>query len=156
MENGPRPSTRAFLCDLSELATGSKVRFLGCVRQYNFNEGHLVLEHHYPRNKPQPSSVTVDVNAVLENMNAEQLRVGAWLNIMGYIRDANTSSSFTSSQMDSQSESSQSSPGAMSAGVTPRPVCVEAVMVFSAGAIAVGDYERILRQAQEVEQRINQ
>lgn len=127
------------------------------MRQYLVAEGHLVLEHHYPRGRSEPSTVSVDINDVVESMNSEQLRVGAWLNVLGYIRDATTpASSFTSSQMESQLESSQSFSLVAPAKLPPRPVYVEAVMVFSAGAIAVGEYERILRQAQDVEQRINQ
>lgn len=38
--------------------------------------------------------------------------------------------------------------------VQPRPVYVEAVMVFSAGAIALGEYVRILRNVQDVERRM--
>lgn len=114
-----------------------------------------MLEHHYPRNKSEPSSVTVDINAVVDDLNSELVRVGAWLNVMGYIRESDTpTSSFASSQMDLQLEGYQSSPTVMPTKVSPRPVLIEAVMVFSAGAIAVGDYERILRQSQDIEPRV--
>lgn len=114
-----------------------------------------MLEHHYPRTKSEASSVTVDINAVVDDLNSELVRVGAWLNVMGYIRELNTpTSSFTSSQLDSQLEGSQSSLTVIPTKVSPRPVLIEAVIVFSAGAIAVGDYERILRQSQDIEQRV--
>ncbi|RAK95107.1 nuclear telomere cap complex subunit Ten1 [Aspergillus ibericus CBS 121593] len=129
--NGPLPSTRAFLSDLPGLPLESKVRFLGCVRRYNIPTGHLILEHNYPRQKPpqEPPSVSVDINAVLETVTSEELRVGAWVNVLGYVRrgDASLGSS---------------------------PVYVEAVMVFPAGAVALGEYERILQDALGVERRV--
>ncbi|KAB8214828.1 CST complex subunit Ten1, partial [Aspergillus novoparasiticus] len=124
--NGPPPSTRAFLSSVPSLPAGSKVRFLGCVKTYNIATGHLILEHNYPRCKPtqEPPSIPVDVNAVLGTVTADELRVGAWVNVLGYVR---------------REESS---------------VYVEAVMVFRAGAIAVGEYERILHNSLEVDRRV--
>ncbi|KAB8271261.1 CST complex subunit Ten1 [Aspergillus minisclerotigenes] len=124
--NGPPPSTRAFLSSVPSLPAGLKVRFLGCVKTYNITTGHLILEHNYPRCKPtqEPPSIPVDVNAVLGTVTADELRVGAWVNVLGYVR---------------REESS---------------VYVEAVMVFRAGAIAVGEYERILHNSLEVDRRV--
>ncbi|GIJ84275.1 hypothetical protein Asppvi_003115 [Aspergillus pseudoviridinutans] len=143
--NGPLPSTRAFLSDLPSLPTGSKVRFLGCVRTYHIPSGHLILEHDYPRRRfsanagPEPASVAVDVNAVLEAVTAEELRVGAWVNVVGYVRnwgsDSNDHDILRKLRMSS-------------------PVYVEAVMVFSAGVVDLGEYERVLREALEVDRRI--
>ncbi|PYI04865.1 hypothetical protein BO78DRAFT_430955 [Aspergillus sclerotiicarbonarius CBS 121057] len=129
--NGPLPSTRAFLSDLPSLPLESKVRFLGCVRTYHVQTGHLILEHNYPRQKPprEPPSVSVDINAVLATVTSEELRVGAWVNVLGYVR-----------RKDAVSESS--------------PVYVEAVMVFPAGAVALGEYERILQDSLGVERRV--
>ncbi|OOQ82400.1 hypothetical protein PEBR_39187 [Penicillium brasilianum] len=153
--NGPRASIRVFLCDLPALATDTKVRFLGCVRQYDVNTGNLILEHNYPRSKIEAESVSVDVNAVLEDLTSEQLRVGAWLNVIGYIRDLNTPTpSFSSSQLSSSQANGPSEIATAPVKVTPRPVHIDAVMVFPAGAIALGEYERILRNAQDVEQRM--
>ncbi|RHZ61927.1 nuclear telomere cap complex subunit Ten1 [Aspergillus thermomutatus] len=143
--NGPLPSTRAFLSDLPSLPTGSKVRFLGCVRTYNIPTGHLVLEHNYPRCRfsanagTERASVAVDVNAVLESVTAEELRVGAWVHVVGYVR------SWGSDGPDHD---------ALRKLRVSSPVYVEAVMVFSAGAVALGEYERVLRDALEVERRI--
>ncbi|KAE8401373.1 telomere capping, CST complex subunit-domain-containing protein [Aspergillus pseudonomiae] len=96
------------------------------VKTYNVATGHLILEHNYPRCKPtqEPPCIPVDVNAVLQTVTADELRVGAWVNVLGYVR---------------REESS---------------VYVEAVMVFRAGAIAVGEYERILHHSLEVYRRV--
>lgn len=119
------------------------------MRQYNVGIGHLILEHNYPRSREEPSTVSVDINAVLEDLTSEELRVGSWLNVLGYVRDSTPPATSFSSQQSSQSNE------AFPAKVAPRPVYIEAVMVFSAGAIALGEYERILRNAQDVERRIH-
>ncbi|KAJ5385198.1 Telomere length regulation/capping TEN1 [Penicillium concentricum] len=149
--NGPRPSTRVFLSDLSSLQADSKIRFLGCVTHYTITTGHLILEHNYPRSKIAPSSVSVDINALLEDLTAEELRVGTWLNVVGYVRESETvprPSSFYSTPDDASRSSQRHST------VPPRPVYVEAIMVFPAGAIAIGEYERILCNSRRVEQMI--
>ncbi|EAL88354.1 conserved hypothetical protein [Aspergillus fumigatus A1163] len=107
--------------------------------------GHLILEHDYPRRRfsttagTEPASVAVDVNAVLESVTAEELRVGAWVNVVGYVRswdsDGGDADALRKLRMSS-------------------PVYVEAVIVFSAGVIELGEYERVLREALEVVRRI--
>jgi hypothetical protein len=97
----------------------------------------------------------VDVNAVLQDLTSEQLRVGAWLNVLGYVRDAATPNpSLSSSQLSSQQSDGAAEIGTPPVRVTPRSVHVDAVMVFPAGAIALGEYERILRNALDVERRM--
>lgn len=121
------------------------------MRQYDVSIGHLILEHTYPRNKTESSTVSVDVNAVLEDLTAEVLRVGSWVNVLGYVRDsASPAFSFSSSQLDSQSSNGDS----IGEKIPARPIYIDAVMVFPAGAIALGEYERILRTSQAVERRL--
>lgn len=92
----------------------------------------------------------MDINAVLEDLTSEELRVGSWLNVLGYVRDTTPQAASFSSQQGSQ-QPNEAPPGRL----PPRPVYIEAVMVFSAGAIALGEYERILRNAQDVERRVH-
>ncbi|KAJ5852058.1 uncharacterized protein N7529_011443 [Penicillium soppii] len=149
--NGPRPSTRAFLSDLSSLQTDSKIRFLGCVTTYTVATGYLALEHNYPRSKAEPNVVSVDINALLEEVTAEALRVGTWLNVVGYVREIESVqpiSSFSSTPEDVDQ------PNERPSTVSPRPVYIEAIMIFPAGAIALGEYERILRNSQDVERMV--
>ncbi|CAG8226491.1 unnamed protein product [Penicillium salamii] len=113
------------------------------VARYTVATGHLILEHNYPPSKTSPSAVSVDITGILEDVTAEALRIGTWLNVVGYVREVEPvqpSSSFSSNSGDANESST-----------TPRPVYIEAIMVFSAGAIAVGEYERILRNSQDVE-----
>ena len=118
---------------------------------YNVATGYLVLEHNYPRSKTAPSVVSVDINALLEDVTAEALRVGTWLNVVGYVREIESvqpTSSFSSTPED------VIRPNERPSKVPPRPVYVEAIMVFPAGAIALGEYERILRNSQDVERMV--
>jgi hypothetical protein len=118
------------------------------VTNYNVATGHLSLEHNYPRKTS--NVVSVDINGILEDITSEALRVGAWLNVVGYVREIETvqpTSSFSSNEDVNQ-------PNESSSKVPPRPVYIEAIMVFPAGAIALGEYERILRNSQNVEQMI--
>jgi hypothetical protein len=85
--------------------------------------------------------VAVNVNAVLESVTAEELRVGAWVNVVGYVRS-------WSSDGDDHHHDALRKLGMSS------PVYVEAVMVFSAGVVELGEYERVLREALEVERRV--
>ncbi|KAL5336480.1 CST complex subunit Ten1 [Aspergillus crustosus] len=136
MMNGPLPSTRTFLSGVSSLPADSKVRFLGCVKRYHIPTGYLVLEHNYPRTtrtKQDPASVSVDINAVLETVTWQELCVGAWINVVGYVRRS------PAAAWDEKAASA------------PDSVHVDAVVVFSAGAIDLNEYERILCESQEME-----
>ena len=95
------------------------------VRSYHVTTGHLNLEHNYPRQAGKDTSIAVDINPLLETITAEELRVGAWVNVLGYVR------------RHRQAEDQK--------------YYVEAVMVFPAGAVALGEYERVVRDAQDVD-----
>lgn len=98
------------------------------VRAYNVTTGHLILEHNYRRQNGSGDNavVEVDVNPLLETMTSEDLRVGTWLNVLGYVRRK------------------EQTPNV-------REDYIEAVLVFQAGAVALGEYERIVRDAQDVD-----
>lgn len=89
--------------------------------------GHLILEHKYHRQtEPDNTVIAVDINPLLETVTSEELRVGAWINVLGYVRKQR--------QIPGENEE-----------------YIEAVMVFPAGAVALGEYERIVRDAQDVD-----
>lgn len=119
---------------------------------YTITTGHLILEHNFPRSKIAPPSVSVDINALLEDLIAEELRVGTWLNVVGYVRESEPvlPPSLLSSTPDYANR-----PNQRLSGVRARPVYIEAIMVFSAGAIAIGEYERILCNSQHVERMMH-
>ena len=100
----------------------------------------MVLEHNYPRlKKPRdnPPSIAVDVNAILETMTWEELCVGAWINVIGYVRKS------PAAAWVKEVASAHAS--------MPESVHVDAVIVFPAGPIDLGEYEQILGDSQEVE-----
>ena len=123
------------------LHPNTNLMILTCVRTYNISTAYLTLEHNYPRSKTGPAVVSVDINAVLESVTAEELRVGAWVNVIGYVRDT---SHLAPSGKD------------VVTSVSKQSVYIDAVMVFQAGPVALAEYERILREAQNVDRRLRQ
>lgn len=115
------------------------------MRTYTISTGRLVLEHNYPRTKSDPPAVSVDINALVESLTSEVLRVGAWVNVVGYVRDAG---------YPSLSLSAGDGLAGVDKSKMTRPVYVEAVMVFPAGPVALGEYERVLREARNVDRRL--
>lgn len=71
-------------------------------------------------------SASVNVAYVLDALNLELTQVGAWLNVVGYVRSA------TDEQRKSGSTSSS----------------VDAVVIWSAGAIRLDEYEAAVRDLQ--------
>lgn len=120
------------------------------VLKYNTSSGNLLLEHKCVFNDTQtiggepPSqctfSVVVNVNLLLDTLTWSELEVGAWLNVLGYVRDIPC--------MDEESKKALKGLKSVAVGRY-----VEAVMVFPAGAIHIDEYERVLKDSQEVERR---
>ncbi|KAL1854204.1 hypothetical protein Plec18167_000121 [Paecilomyces lecythidis] len=137
--NGPVPTTKVFLSEIASLPLHSKVRFLGCVRKYDISAGHLILEHNYPRVRGQnePPAVRVDINVLFESLKADDLRIGTWLNVLGYVRESPQGQMQMIAPISSLSS-----------------VFIEAVMIFPAGAVRIGEYERILQDVHEIDQRV--
>lgn len=133
------------------------IRKINSVKTYDVSKGHLYLEHNYPRPKhgngtgatESACSVPVDINATLETMRSEDLSVGAWLNVLGYVRHQRQ---VWQSQPPPKQRQRQQEPPQNEAGPTiTHSVYVDAVMVFPAGSVEIGEYERILKDLQVVE-----
>jgi len=136
---GPVPTRLVFLSEILSVATGSKIRFLGCVSKYEVSTGTLILEHNYPLGAPEPAVIDVDINLLLETVKTTDLQVGAWLNVLGYVR-------YRSSAAVER--------GSATSPLERRSIYVEAVMIWAAGAIRIGEYERVLRDCKEVDRRV--
>lgn len=69
------------LQDLPSQPPGSKVRFLGCVRDYNLSTATLTLTH------PPRATPCAEVNIIvpLPTLNTGSLKDGNWVNVIGYI-----------------------------------------------------------------------
>ncbi|KAL4933647.1 nuclear telomere cap complex subunit Ten1 [Aspergillus undulatus] len=152
--NSPLPSTRTFLSDIPSLPADSKVRFLGCVKTYHIPSGILVLEHNYPRTrkpkqnqtskpKQEPPFISVDITGLLETVTWEELCVGAWVNVIGYVRRGPDTAAALALNGEKLKEAASAQ--------TSDSVFVDAVVIFPAGAIDLGEYEQILSDALEVE-----
>jgi len=114
MSRGPLPSQLNLLTALAYREKGLKVRFLGCVTSYSASSATLKLGHDFP--KDSGVIAAVDVKLLLEKLSHENLRVGEWLNVIGYITGRTRAK-----------------------GVAV--VGVQAVMVWSTGPMDVGRYE---------------
>ena len=109
------------------------------MKTYDISKGHLILEHDYPRDSSgkrettKCHSVSVDVNSILGSLNSDDLCVGAWLNVVGYTRP----------RLPGYHQHGQRWRDLVSDNADS--VCVDAIMVFSAGSIEIFEYERILK-----------
>ena len=134
MSNGPLPTTITFLTHLPTHPQGTKVRFLGCVTKYDLSTGVLELQHAYPSAFDITVIALVDVNLLLEILRREDIVVGAWVNIVGYVEETVNKREKVRGQ-----------------GGIPRVylVKVQAIMLWSAGSINIGEYESSLTERLE-------
>ena len=141
MSNGPLPTNITFLAHLPTHSQGTKVRFLGCVTKYDVSTGVLELQHAYPSAYDITVIALVDVNLLLENLKREDIVVGAWVNIVGYVEG-----------MINKREKAKDLNGSTGqGGITGVDlVKVQAIMLWSAGDIKIGEYERALTERLEL------
>ncbi|KAL9117296.1 MAG: hypothetical protein Q9187_006168 [Circinaria calcarea] len=151
MSHGPLPTALVFLSDLPSIPAGSKVRFLGwlilpssnpkwrcslftySVTKYSTPTGMLDLRHTYPPPAIATGSVPevtamVDVNLLLSSLKATDTQTGEWVNVIGYV-DPNDGERI---QIGKRSGNTRAS----------TVIRVQAVMVWSAGAIKIEEYEK--------------
>jgi hypothetical protein len=97
----------------------------------------LHVQHAYPKDVLPVPQVAVDICLVLETVKAEVLESGCWINVIGYVRRPD------SSQRKRKRQGSESTTAA-------NTVAVQAVLLWNAGAIKVGNYEEIVSQQKEM------
>lgn len=134
MSNGPLPSTLTFLSSLPNVSMGSKVRFLGCVTHYALSPGTLTLQHAYPSTSKVNVAALVDVTLLLERLRREDMEVGAWVNVIGYVEEVAKSAGRNTKggwKEDSRGEGD-------------RKVKVKAILLWGAGGVKLGEYEKAL------------
>ena len=133
MSNGPLPTTLIFLTHLLTHPSGTKIRFLGCVTHYTLRTAILELQHAYP---PPPSHKSVlalvDVNLLLETLKREDTQVGAWVNVVGYVEGVLEEGKTKKKDVEEGRDEG------------PTYVRVQAIMLWSAGGVKIGEYERAL------------
>ncbi|KAL9581698.1 MAG: hypothetical protein Q9212_003737 [Teloschistes hypoglaucus] len=102
------------------------------VQKYNVSTGTLHLQHAYP---PGPNSLitaVVDVDLLLSTLQRTDTQVGEWQNVVGYVQ---------AHEDDRKSDRTDTSPKAGQGGTV---VKVQAVMLWSAGSLKIGEYEKAL------------
>lgn len=110
---------------------------LDSVVQYDSTTGRLLLEHAIPKAVHSKQQVWVDVNLVLETIDVQALCQGAWLNVIGYTRN-------TGRQIESKTSLEQGSRQGMA---------LQAILVWSAGALRVNEYASILEDQRRVQRQ---
>ena len=154
MSNGPLPTRLVFLSDLPTQTHGNKVRFLGCVTRYTLSTGVLELQHAYHPPPKIPTIAFVDVNVILEGLKREDTQVGAWINVVGYVEEVVREGKRGQGQGQVQEKMG---PGARNGErVTEGPrvvrVRVQAIVLWNAGGVKIGEYERILENRLKLEE----
>jgi len=157
MSTGPVPTRLVLLANLVDCQPRDKVRFLGwyvlympcytrlqvlmyhSVDSYDVRSGILALKH------PQPSSTIeiiadVAVDLVLETIGRENMEVGAWVNVMGYVREKSSHAAQSNSKRPSRNAEQD----------LVKHIGVQAIAVWSAGNLDLVAYEDAVRQRQLV------
>lgn len=127
------------------------------VQEYDVPSATLVLKHRYPvsaddRNRTAPAGVAVtarvNIEHVLESLKSEDLQVGAWVNVVGYVQRERRSRS-------RRRGTAGTATACREGGGMRRGSKVQAVMLWSAGAVKLDAYERAveLRKQSETESR---
>ncbi|KAH9878289.1 hypothetical protein J1614_003506 [Plenodomus biglobosus] len=83
--SGPVPSNLVLFADLDTCAPGTKVRLLGCIDEYVVQSAILRLKHGYSASS-ETKVVNVDIEHVLEKVKHNDVDVGTWINVLGYVK----------------------------------------------------------------------
>ncbi|KAJ9611400.1 hypothetical protein H2200_004584 [Cladophialophora chaetospira] len=137
VSNGPMASKWVFIHQVPSLASGTKVRLLGCIVDYDIAKGQILLEHAYPKDAPTVPSLWVDVSLVVENTKSTTLSHGTWLNVVGYVRG-------------NRRQTGRKSGSHLQKG--PQAAPLQAVLIWDAGAVRVGEYEYTLEEERRARQ----
>lgn len=116
------------------------LKFLPSVVKYNVKTGVLALQHAYPP-PPHPAAVAlVDVTLLLATLTVTDTQVGEWVNVIGYVATAGDASS---------AGGGRGARGRVEGG--SGFVRMQAIVLWSAGSVKIGEYERVLTERQRVE-----
>ncbi|KAI4122330.1 MAG: hypothetical protein LQ347_006539 [Umbilicaria vellea] len=149
MSSAPLPTRLIFLSELKQQPPGAKVRFLGCVTKYSTTSGCVTLQHVFPESLAPPVIAVVDVNLLLSTLKSTDTQVGEWVNVIGYLESSNEDCDARRQQLHGESAQQQ---GGNEAARRTRVYRVQAVMLWSAGAVRIADYERA-KSASSVEKK---
>ncbi|TGO27968.1 hypothetical protein BPAE_0034g00480 [Botrytis paeoniae] len=121
--SGPNPSKLTLLADLQQFSEGDKVRFLGCVINYNRDSAVLTLQHNFPIGNGIKASV--NVRLLLNSLTHYETRVGEWVNVVGYVADTDEPQDIKTRKLGTD-------------------IAIQAIALWSSGPIQLDAYERSL------------
>ena len=100
-----------------------------------------------------PTVALVDVNLILETLEREDTQVGAWVNVMGYMEGVLKEEEEEREQREGQGKTRLAMERRTTAGKgrSAVRVHVQAIMLWSAGGLKIGEYERILEERLKLE-----
>lgn len=93
---------------------------------YDSERAILHLRDRFPATSATSGAAKVNVNNLLDVLNVELTQVGAWVNVIGYLHQSAESRSISKLQAST----------------------VDAVLIWSAGAIKLEDYEAAVKALQ--------
>ncbi|KAF2201183.1 hypothetical protein GQ43DRAFT_480920 [Delitschia confertaspora ATCC 74209] len=136
MSTAPLPSRLVLLANLVNCRPRDKVRFLGCVDDYDVHGAALALTHRHSSSSPAVVAI-VNIQHVLQSIKREDMEVGAWINVMGYV-------------MEDQGRTVGAVPRILSSGKAKpeKYVRVQALTVWSAGDVDLDSYTDAVLQRQ--------
>jgi hypothetical protein len=85
----------------------------------------------------------VDVNLVLESTKSTDIEIGAWINVLGYVKSSSHGNKTKIAAAEKKDGIARS-----------RRSLVKALMVYSSGSIDLGEYERVLFESKEAKKRL--
>ncbi|KFX91167.1 hypothetical protein V490_06043 [Pseudogymnoascus sp. VKM F-3557] len=168
-QSGPPPSKLCALSELGTRAVGEKVRFLGCITNYNTTTAILTLHSHPSHPSPSPSTsaststtttrtppstshhaALIDLTLLLSSTPLPPTNIGEWVNVIGYITAQQSAPSprppSESKKGDNgrrggagKGEHSQSHTTSTSTSTS-----IQALLLWSAGSVNVQEYEQVL------------
>ena len=105
---------------------------MNIVEKYDMTSGTLSLVHDYPKTVDRPVLALVNIDHVLESVESTDLEVGAWVNVVAYVTDAEEDTTLIRPRKSSRRKR-------RAVGVR-----VQAIMLGSAGMLNVVTYEKAL------------
>lgn len=112
--------------------------------KYNVKTGLLALQHAYPPPPHRAGLALVDVTLLLETLAGTDTQVGEWVNVIGYVAAAANSSSV------GMAGTGKGETRGREDGVGRISVRVQAILLWSASSVKIGEYERVLTERKRV------
>lgn len=137
--SGPLPTILTFLSHLPSFAVGCKVRFLGCVTCYRISTGVLELQHTSHACADTTVSALVDVKLLLDHIKREDLVIGAWVNIVGYVQGVARQNIGAENRGNGRAQDAGTVIAKRKQVVD---IGVQAVMLWTANSVRLADYEK--------------